>query len=148
MIIYLAVAVIVSTLVFHRLTLPFVIRALGVETDHLAEKEESKARIHAADAALARLEELADEDWVRPDTADRLRRQMAFRRNRFAARFSEDDDGAIEEQSQAYQRLLRELLDAERAAVVALRREGRINDDVMIRVTRDLDLEDARLDTQ
>src|SRR6266487_1475355 len=122
--------------------------AFAVEADDLAEKEESKARIHAADAALARLEELADEDWVRPDTADRLRRQMDFRRNRFAARFSEDDDGAIEEQSQAYQRLLRELLDAERAAVVALRREGRINDDVMIRVTRDLDLEDARLDAQ
>ena len=119
-----------------------------MEADDLAEREESKARIHAADAALARLEELADEDWVRPDTADRLRRQMGFRRNRFAARFSDDDDGAIEEQSQAYQRLLRELLDAERAAVVSLRREGRINDDVMQRVTRDLDLEDARLDAQ
>src|SRR5204863_296831 len=131
---------------FQGLPLPFVIRTLGVEADHLDEKEESKARIHAADAALARLEELVDEDWVRPDTADRLRRQMGFRRNRFAARFSTDDDGAIEEQSQAYQRLLRELLDAERAAVVALRREGRINDDVMHRVTRDLDLEDARLD--
>ena len=148
LIIYLAFAVIVATLVFQGLTLPFVIRALRVEADDLAEKEESKARIHAADAALARLEELADEDWVRPDTADRLRRQMGFRRNRFAARFSEDDDGAIEEQSQAYQRLLRELLDAERAAVLALRREGRINDDVMYRVTRDLDLEDARLDAQ
>ena len=146
LIIYLAFAVILVTLVFQGLTLPFVIRTLGVEADHLDEKEESKARIHAADAALARLEELVDEDWVRPDTADRLRRQMGFRRNRFAARFSTDDDGAIEEQSQAYQRLLRELLDAERAAVVALRREGRINDDVMHRVTRDLDLEDARLD--
>ena len=30
--------------------------------------------------------------------------------------------------------------------MVALRREGRISDDVMYRVTRDLDLEDARLD--
>ena len=148
LIIYLAFAAIAATLVFQGLTLPFVIRALGVEADDLGEREESKARIHAADAALARLEELADEDWVRPDTAERLRRQMDFRRSRFAARFSEEDDGAIEEQSQAYQRLLRELLNAERAAVVALRREGRINDDVMQRVTRDLDLEDARLDAQ
>src|SRR6266550_8678407 len=148
LIIYLAFAVIVATLVFQGLTLPFVIRGLGVEADDLQDREESKARIHAADAALARLEELADEDWVRPDTADRLRRQMDFRRNRFLARFSEDDDGAIEQQSQAYQRLLRELLDAERGAVVALRREGRINDDVMNRVTRLLDLEDARLDAQ
>jgi monovalent cation/hydrogen antiporter len=146
LIIYLAFAVIVATLVFQGLTLPFIIRALGVEADDLTEREEYKARIHAADAALARLEELVDEDWVRPDTADRLRRQMGFRRNRFAARFSADDDGAIEEQSQAYQRLLRELLHAERSAVLALRREGRINDEVMYRVTRDLDLEDARLD--
>jgi CPA1 family monovalent cation:H+ antiporter len=146
LIIYLAFAVIVATLVFQGLTLPFLIRRLGVEDDGLAAKEEAKARIYAADAALARLDELADEDWVRSETAERLRGLMDFRRNRFRARFSPEDDGAIEEQSLAYQRLRRELLDAERAAVVQLRREGRINDDVMYRVTRDLDLEDARLD--
>ena len=146
LIIYLAFAVIVATLVFQGLSLPLVIRALGVEDDGLEAREEAKARIHAADAALVRLEELVDEDWVRPETAERLRGLMGFRRNRFAARFASEDDGAIEEQSLAYQRLRRELLDAERAAVLTLRREGRINDDVMHKVTRDLDLEDARLD--
>ena len=50
------------------------------------------------------------------------------------ARFDDGDDGAIEEQSLAYQRVRRELLDAERAAVVALRNEGRIADEVMHRV--------------
>src|SRR3954447_11346297 len=146
LIIFLTFAVIVATLVGQGLTLPAVIRMLGVEDDGLDAKEESKARIHAADAAIARLDELIDEDWVRPDTAERLRGLMGFRRDRFSARFTPEDDGGIEEQSQAYQRLRRELLDAERAAVLALRREGRINDDVMHRVTRDLDLEDARLD--
>jgi monovalent cation/hydrogen antiporter len=146
LIIYLAFAVILATLVFQGLSLPFVIRALGVEDDGLDAKEEAKARIHAADAALARLEELIDEDWVRQETAERLRGAMGFRRSRFAARFDSDSDGAIEEQSVAYQRLRRELLNAERAAVLELRRQGRINDDVMHRVTRDLDLEDARLD--
>jgi CPA1 family monovalent cation:H+ antiporter len=146
LIIYLAFAVILATLVFQGLSLPFVIRALRVEDDGLDSREEAKARIHAADAAIARLDELIDEDWVRPETAERLRGMMGFRRNRFASRFDADSDGAIEEQSQAYQRLVRELLDAERAAVAELRRQGRINDDVMRRVTRDLDLEDARLD--
>ena len=146
LIIYLAFSVIVATLVFQGLTLPAVIRLLGVEDDGLDTKEENKARIHAADAAIARLDELLDEDWVRPETAERLRGLMGFRRDRFAARFTPEDDGAIEEQSQAYQRLRRELLNAERAAVLELRRQGRINDDVMHRVTRDLDLEDARLD--
>jgi CPA1 family monovalent cation:H+ antiporter len=146
LIIYLSFAVILATLVFQGLSLPVVIRALGVEDDGLESKEEAKARIHAADAAIARLDELIDEDWVRPETAERLRGLMGFRRNRFASRFDADSDGALEEQSQAYQRLVRELLDAERAAVAELRRQGRINDDVMRRVTRDLDLEDARLD--
>jgi monovalent cation/hydrogen antiporter len=146
LIIYLTFAVIVATLVLQGLSLPLVIRGLRVEDDGLDAKEEAKARIHAADAALARLDELIDEDWVRPETAERLRGAMGFRRNRFAARFESEDDGQIEEQSLAYQRLRRELLDAERAAVIRLRREGRINDDVMHRVTRDLDLEDARLD--
>ena len=64
----------------------------------------------------------------------------------FASRFDAESDGAIEEQSQNYQRLRRELLDAERGAIVELRRDGVISNDVMMRLLRDLDLEDARLD--
>jgi monovalent cation/hydrogen antiporter len=146
LVIYLAFCVILATLVFQGLSLPLLIRVLGLEDDGLAAKEDTKARIHAAEAALERLEELAGEDWVRDDTAERLRGLYQFRRNRFAARFDDEDDGQIEERSLAYQRLRRELLDAERQAVVALRRQGRINDEVMNRVQRDLDLEDARLD--
>jgi hypothetical protein len=138
--------VILATLVLQGLTLPAVIRVLRLEDDGLSTKEETKARIRAAEAALERLEELAGEDWVRDDTLERMRGAYQFRRNRFTARFDDEDDGAIEERSQAYQRLRRELLDAERQAVVSLRREGRINDEVMNRIQRDLDLEDARLD--
>jgi CPA1 family monovalent cation:H+ antiporter len=145
-IIYLAFCVILATLVVQGLSLPAVIRLLGLEDDGLAEKEETKARIYAADAALSRLEELAGEDWVRAETAERMRGLYGFRRQRFAARFDADDDGAVEQQSQDYQRLRRELLDAERRAVVELRRNGRIDDSTMNLVTRDLDLEDARLD--
>jgi CPA1 family monovalent cation:H+ antiporter len=57
-----------------------------------------------------------------------------------------EDDGSIEEGSVAYQGVVRELLDAERARVVALRNDGIIDDAVMQRVQRDLDLEAARLD--
>jgi CPA1 family monovalent cation:H+ antiporter len=69
-----------------------------------------------------------------------------FRRNRFTSRLEPDGDGSFDERSADYQRLRRELLAAEREAVVDLRREGRIDDDVMRRVVRDLDLEDLRLD--
>src|SRR5207245_9694717 len=128
--IYLAFCVILATLVLQGLSLPLVIRLLHLEDDGSAAKEETKARIYAADAALARLEELADEEWVREDTAERMRGLYGFRRNRFSARFDADDDGAIEQRSQNYQRLRRELLDAERRAVVELRRLGRLKDAV------------------
>jgi CPA1 family monovalent cation:H+ antiporter len=75
-----------------------------------------------------------------------MRGLYGFRRNRFASRFDVESDGAIEEQSQNYQRLRRELLDAERGAIIQLRRDGVISTDVMMRLLRDLDLEDARLD--
>ena len=146
LIVFLAFSMVLSTLVIQGLSLPAVVRLLKLERDDLDEREDAKARIHAVDAALARLEELVDEEWVRDDTAERVRAQYNFRRSRFGARLDGSDDGGIEERSQAFQRLRRELLDAERGAVVALRNEGKISEDVMQRVTRDLDLEDSRLD--
>ena len=122
------------------------IRAFRIEPDDLDEREDAKARVRAADAALARLEELESEEWVREDTASRLRGLYGFRRNRFESRFDENSDGQIEEQSQSYQRLRRELLEAERSAIVDLRREGAISSEVERRLQRDLDLEDARLE--
>ena len=146
LILFLTFAVILVTLVGMGLTLPFVIRALRLEDDGRDEREDAKARIHAAEAALLRLEELVSEDWVRDDTAERMRGAYRFRTTRFRARLDDGDDGSVEMRSQDYQRLRRELLDAERTALVELRRSGVISNDVWLRVGRDLDLEDQRLD--
>ena len=146
LIIFLTFDVIVATLVLQGLTLPSLIRFLGVSDDGGAEREEAKARIRTAEAALARLEELLEEGAVNPHTAERLRGSLGFRRDRFLARFDDGDDGQIEERSAAYQRVMRQLLAAEHAALLSLRNDGVIDDNVMQRVQRDLDLEAARLD--
>jgi CPA1 family monovalent cation:H+ antiporter len=146
LIIFLAFTVILGTLVVQGLTLPALIARVGLEDDGLEIKEDTKARILAAEAALQRLDELVEEDWVRDDTAERMRGLYDFRRTRFAARYTGDDGDGIEQRSMNYQRLRRELLEAERAEIVSLRRQGRISDDVMRAVERDLDLEDQRLD--
>jgi hypothetical protein len=76
-----------------------------------------------------------------------MRGLYGFRRERFSGRL----DGTrleVEEQSQAYQRLRRELLQAEEDAVIELRRVGKIADDVMHRVLRDIALEEQRLDAE
>jgi len=146
LIVFLTFAVILVTLVGQGLTLPLLIRVLHVEDDGGAEREDAKARIKASEAALARLEELEQEGWVREDTAERTRGQYRFRTNRFRARYLGVDEEGVEERSQQYQRLRRELLEAERQAVLRLRNEGTITEDVMQRVQRDIDLEDLRLD--
>ena len=147
LILFLTFAVIFGTLVLQGLTLPAVIRLLRLEDDGEAEgRELAQARIRAAEAALARLEELTGEDWVREDTAERVRGGYTFRQSRFTAWLDGGDDGSIEARSLDFQRLRRELLAAERDAVNQLRRAGVISDEVARRVERDLDLEDARLE--
>jgi CPA1 family monovalent cation:H+ antiporter len=146
LILFLTFAVIVATLVFQGLTLPLLLRVLHVSDDGGADLEDAKARAKAAEAALARLEELVAEGAVRPETAERLRGLYGFRRDRFRARLDDGDDGAIEEQSARYQQTVRELLAAERDTLLSLRNRGVIDDGVMNRVQRDLDLEAARLD--
>jgi CPA1 family monovalent cation:H+ antiporter len=147
-IIFLAYAVIVFTIVVQGLTLPALIRRLGVEGDDSEEQEEQLARLAAAEAALERLEELAGEDWTREDTLERVRGMYEYRRRRFAAQQdgAGGDSRAIEERSLAYQQLVHELIAAQRRALVELRKQGAINDEVMRRVQRELDLEESRLE--
>jgi CPA1 family monovalent cation:H+ antiporter len=76
-----------------------------------------------------------------------MRRAYLYRRRRLKARAGKiDDDEGYEDRSFAYQTLLREVLEAQRAAVVALRNDGTISNDVMHRIERELDLEDERLE--
>ena len=147
LILFLTFNVILATLVLQGLSLPFLIRALGLEDDGSVEREETRARIDSADAALARLEELTGEEWVREDTAERVRGMFGYRRSRFVARKMGVDDDGYEERSQSYQRLSRELLLAQRNTLVRLRNEGAISDEALHRIERDLDLEETRLDS-
>ena len=144
LIILLAYVVILVTLVGQGLTLAPLIEWLGVTDDGSEDREEVAARVRLAEAALARVEELDGEDWARPDTLERMRGMYDYRRRRFAAR-EDGDEYAYEERTGAYQRLMHELLDAQREELIGLRNRGDISDEVRRRVERELDLEESRL---
>ena len=146
LILFLTFCVILATLVVQGLSLPALIRALGLEDDGSTQREEIIARIEVARAALDRIDKLAEEEWVREDTAERVRGLYNYRRSRFAARFDGDDGDGLEDRSAAYQRLIRELLRAQRTELIRLRNEGEIGDEAMHRIERDLDLEETRLE--
>jgi len=144
--IFITFGVIFATLVIQGVTLPLLVRTLPVEADGAEESEEVAARVAAAAAALARLEELGAEEWTRDDTVERLRNLYRYRKRRFAARAGKIEDDGYEDRSLAYQQLLHELLAAQRLALVQLRNDGVISSEVMRRVERDLDLEETRLE--
>jgi CPA1 family monovalent cation:H+ antiporter len=148
LVIFLAYCVVLFTVVVQGLTLPALIRRLGVVDDGAEEEaEEHAARIAAAEAALEALDGLADAEWTREDTVERLRGMYAFRRRRFATLRGdlEDEDGIVD-RSLAYQHSMQVVIGAQRAAIVRMRNEGLISADVMRRVERDLDLEESRLE--
>lgn len=148
LILFLAFALILVTVVGQGLTLPLLIRRLGVHEDGSEEHaEELRARLTAARAALERLDEVVLEASVREDTVTRVRGLYEFRIRRFKVQAGkwEDEDG-IEDRSLSYQRLMRQLYAAQRQAVVQLRNRGDISNEVMHRIERELDLEESRLE--
>jgi CPA1 family monovalent cation:H+ antiporter len=148
LILFVTFVVILFTLVGQGLTLPLLIRKLGVqEGPDDEEREEATARYRAVAAALERLDELGREDWTNDDTVDRVRGMLEFRRRRVKIKAGKiaDEDG-IEDRSLAYQRLMHELFTAQRGALVGLRDSGEVSGEVMRRVERELDLEESRLE--
>jgi Na+/H+ antiporter len=151
LLIFLTLAVIFATLVVQGLTLPALIRRLGVRDDGRAEREELHARREATDAALAHLRRLGDEEWAREDTLRRVTALYEFRGRRLRQRAGMVDGDEAEQEdldarSRDYQRLVRELLDAQRRRILELRDAGAISDEVLYALERELDLEDQRLE--
>ncbi len=148
LIVLLVYVVILVTIVGQGLALGPIIGWLGLGDPGTNEAKEAKARLKAAKAAIARLDELGSEAWVGEETATRMKGLYEFRVRRFKARFDDEDDGELEDRSQAYQRLRREALQAERRELIRLRDIGFIHSDVLHKIERDLDLEDLRLDVR
>jgi Na+/H+ antiporter len=150
LLIFLTLAVIFATLVGQGLTLPLLIRRLGIEDDGAGGREELHARREATQAAIEHLQRLNDEDWTRGETLERMLALYQFRNRRLTQRAGEldgdEEQDNLDERSATYQRMVREVLDAQRRRVVELRNEGAISDEVMHVLERELDLEDQRLE--
>ncbi len=107
---------------------------------------ELRARLDAARAALEKLGRLGDDERVSPESQERMREYYEERIRRYEAGL--EAGGTTEEyaeSSAAWRDWRRELIAAEREALVSLRNEGRINPEAMRRIERDLDLEESRI---
>jgi monovalent cation/hydrogen antiporter len=148
--VFLTFVVVIGTLLLHGLTLPWLIRRLGVQgdearTDAIAA---AAAQDKAARAAAERLDELLTGEEVtdvHERAAEVLRGWNTRRRNSAWERLGRDADEIGESPAAAFRRLRLEMLAAERAAFIAERDNGQIDDEVLRDVLRGLDFEEATL---
>jgi Na+/H+ antiporter len=160
LIIFITFTVILGTLVLQGPTLAPLIRWWGL-TEGESDTEEAHARRVVAEAGLRRLREEAKRDGVDRPTARFLEATYHRRVQRWAARDrerhgQEDEDHArfagvdgsrAEYLATAYRALRAAMIEGEREALVQLRDQGVIGDDVLRRVQRDLDLETMLLES-
>ena len=144
LIIFLAFSVIFVTLVLQGLTLPPLVRALGLAVEAGPNSEEEAARREILEAALAYLEKAQkkDEGKFSPLYED-LRGHYEVQLTALSDR-KEEMAGATAYHHK-HERLVRELLRVQRQTALRLRNENHINDEVLRKLERELDLREAEL---
>jgi NhaP-type Na+/H+ or K+/H+ antiporter len=147
LIVFLTFSVILATLVLQGLTLGPLIAALRFAGAGEASKlAELRARLDAARAALHELEQLRDDGRVSPESQERMREYYEGSIQRYTAGLQAG--GTTEEYAKSsgdWREWRRELLAAEREALLSLRDAGEISPEVTRRIERDLDLQESRL---
>lgn len=145
LIVFLTFSVILATLVLQGLSLPSLIRALGLAGAVKDHAEEEEARRIIASSALAHLQEARGQDSpefaaVYDDIAKRYTRRLAS-----LSKESSRADSMSNKELERYRAILGELLRMERRTAVRLRNDGRINDEVLRKIERELDLSETRM---
>ncbi|MEB4211221.1 Na+/H+ antiporter [Mycobacterium sp. 94-17] len=148
LVVLIAGAVVLTTLVVQGVSLPWLLRRLGLRPEDFR-SEENQARLRAARAALEWLDQRPGGGENTGDAAESVRAlyQARVRRLQITAPTHEGSSDAeynIDE-LESYVALRLQLLGVERSAVLTLRREGRINASVLRSIERGFDLEESRL---
>src|SRR5262249_29910716 len=141
-VIVVTVTVIVLTLVGQGLTLPWVIRRLGLGHDTGEREEEARARAALLEAAGRRIDELYAV-WPGHHPLLDQRGETYRHRSEHVERAAADghDRELIE-----HREIRRTIISAERGALLRLRAAGEIDEQVLRALERELDLEERRMD--
>ena len=144
-VVVVTVTVIVLTLVGQGLTLTWLIRRLGLGQDPGSREEEARARQRLVEAAMRRIEELYPVWPGHRPLLDQMRDTYRHRSAHVERHLDPSVDGEDRELIE-HREIRRTVLDAEREALLRLRAEDAIDDEVARDLERELDLEERRMD--
>ena len=145
LIVFLAFCVILVTLVLQGLTLPALIRRLGLAGATGMDPEEKEARRIVLAAAIRFLEQDrkrigAEAEHLYDEVTHRYRHRLAA----VATGAEESVDGMDGDTYARLRSIAEEALQAERRTLIELRDKGRIGDDVLRTLEREMDLAESR----
>jgi monovalent cation/hydrogen antiporter len=144
LIIFLTFSVILVTLVLQGLTLPVLIRALGLAGISGPNCEETEARRLMAEAALTQLERMTSEAEQGFISLYEDLKEHYLRLLSSLPREGDDQDSSHPETYAKFLALSLDLLRVERETAVQLRNNGRINDELLRQLLQELDLIETR----
>jgi Na+/H+ antiporter len=150
LILLITFGVILVTLVVQGLSLPGLVKRLGVIDPVQVAGEEQEARLAAHRAVLTFLDNDDIPDGISPDQIAHLRgfyekRIQHINAHATALRNSAATDQGNHDPPEVYHQFKRTLLTVQRQTVNALHNQGRLGDESLRRVERNLDLEEAQL---
>jgi CPA1 family monovalent cation:H+ antiporter len=136
----------VGTLMVQGLSLPGLIRFLGIRStdEHTDKLAEAQVTYHAAKAAVGKLDELTDAQTPE-HVVTRLKAIAEHRGNAAWERLGRSEEEIGESPANRWRRLRLTMLATEREVFLAARDAREIDDEVFRRVQRELDLEEAAL---
>jgi monovalent cation/hydrogen antiporter len=145
-IIYLGFTVIIVTLVGQGMTLPILVRRLGLSEHPSVADAERQARLDLTRAVLDHIGRACDMGQLPEEVADGLRAQYLGRLHWLETMSGDEDlEDEVSATAQAAQDMRRDLISFQRQTLADLRRQGRIGVTVLRIIEHDLDLEEARL---
>ncbi|MCA0145216.1 Na+/H+ antiporter [Blastococcus sp. LR1] len=153
LLLFCAFLAVLVTLVGQGVTFAPLVRALGLRADRADQARlRNHARIASVEAALAQLDDLATEECshVEGETLDVLRSQLRTRLEGYRKRMdmladAEPGDAPMSPQYEAALKYRRAALDAQREELLRWRDAGRLPDEGLRSLTRELDHEEGRL---
>jgi len=146
LLIFLTFAVILATLVGQGLTLPLLIRRLGIVSDTGRDHDEAHARIVLAEAAIEQIGRMSGRWADHAELVDRLRAEHLHRMEHHDHDAGEEPASAVERERIEHREIVLSVIEAEREALLRLRDRSAVTDDTFRRIERDLDLEQLRME--
>ncbi len=147
LILFVTFVVIMFTLVFQGLSLPYIVRKLNMPASNQEEVEEQHARVKLASSVILHIEENYALGVVHDDVLNQVKNKYELKINHLNRKVRTEEHA--KDTTLLFQQLndmQKQLLKIERGAILEMHKQGSVGEEVLRRLEYELDLEESRLE--